>query len=488
MASPKAVYLIHDNTSPGFEFAGFTDRDISISEAPQPEHGIPSTAFFYGNTVLQSFEPIGRRSFTFQFDGTSVALFGRLRRLFTPIDDNSVRLDDNVPLAEWRIDEREPQNFTLSTDVVRGIRRNGQWFTSPTLPDGAHTVSFDFFEHPTHPPNLFLDFAVTTSGNLERYDEETRIVVDDNIVSEISYSGGWEQRTLGLDIDLNFLERPFHNGTHRTSTVGDNFSFRFSGSSISIYGCQSRAAAGSLDVTYTIDNLTPEVRSLRVPQFLVQAPGEESIPEKPNWLLYERTGLEPGEHVITANLTHIENQIWIVDYLVYAPSFPDLASKPTLTVSGTPPSSAFTIPPNDSTVGSSVGGQGKQVSVIVGGIIGALAFVAVLALLATYIIRKRRKSNSYNQPDLGAQVLSLPVTIPTLITTGSYTGTYPGLKSTSSAQVGGASPLSEQAISPVGTNAIVGSNKGDDSHSPPRRISVQTMHTQPPPAYSATPL
>ena len=116
--------------------------------------------------------------------------------------------------------------MTQSTDVQLNARRRqlGQWFTTPTLPDGEHTVEFQF-------PNSIgeIDYAVVTGGDLEQYTDQTVIIVDDDAPSEILYFGTWNKRTV-FDIERDRQHNlPFQNATRITDTVGSGFTFRFSG-------------------------------------------------------------------------------------------------------------------------------------------------------------------------------------------------------------------------------------------------------------------
>jgi len=96
-----------------------------------------------------------------------------------------------------------------------------QWFTTPTLPDGKHTITM------TNLYTIAIDYAVIKVGNQTSLNGQTVIVDDDS--SLIQYSGQWSRSTNKF-IPVNLQSgRPYGNLTHRTSNPGDTFAFRFSG-------------------------------------------------------------------------------------------------------------------------------------------------------------------------------------------------------------------------------------------------------------------
>jgi hypothetical protein len=96
-----------------------------------------------------------------------------------------------------------------------------QWFTTPTLSDGKHTITVS---------NLYgtaIDYAVVKVGNNTSLSGQTVIIDDDS--SLIQYSGQWSRNTnefIPASLPTGY---PYANVTHRSSNPGDTFTFQFSG-------------------------------------------------------------------------------------------------------------------------------------------------------------------------------------------------------------------------------------------------------------------
>ncbi|TFK19548.1 hypothetical protein FA15DRAFT_601289, partial [Coprinopsis marcescibilis] len=262
-----------------------------------------------------------------------------------------------------------------------------QWFTTPTLPDGHHTIEFQF-----QYGRAEIDYAVVTSGQSLQYDDHTTIIVDDDTPSEIYYFGEWYNRRIGFEIagSLGFRYNfPFQNGTHDTTSVGSGFRFRFSGTSLRIYGFTRMETGGSFDLTYTLDNDDPKTRSHSIPPvsdvyrtMLNPENADMLLDWFPNWLLAEYHSLDPGEHTITVNLTRLDGpQTFSFDYLTYTPSFPSLASKPVYSLED------LALVPSSS---KDAHRQGNA-PVIVGSVVGGLAFIALLLGIGYFVWRRKIK-------------------------------------------------------------------------------------------------
>lgn len=91
-----------------------------------------------------------------------------------------------------------------------------QWWQSPTLDDGTHTIQLDGLTR------TVLDFAAVTVKTAS-LNVGQQIIVDDNDASMV-YSENW-MPSRGEPASL-----PFHNSTHRSNTVRSSVSFKFTGS------------------------------------------------------------------------------------------------------------------------------------------------------------------------------------------------------------------------------------------------------------------
>ncbi|TFK29117.1 hypothetical protein FA15DRAFT_752905 [Coprinopsis marcescibilis] len=384
MSTADAVLLIHDSSSPIFEYRESEPLEVGRNwtfEEQNPEREAQrydnTTSYIYG-----SVEAAKPSSLALSFQGTSVSLFG-------PNWEAETSSDDTLFGISWRIDgSLNWRNITTNGDLPFDVRASGQWFTSPTLSDAFHRLEIEFRGF----VRVDLDYAVVTGGTLDRYNNQTAIIVDDNQLSEIFYFGSWRFATIGLEIDPSRLWHfPFQNGTHRTATVGSGFRFKFSGTAIRIYGVKDRERGGALSLDFTLDNGPPETKKYDITP-LNGSQGTAlpifAVPQFPNWLMAEFTGLAPGEHTLTANLTSIDNiKELIFDYVVYTPDFPNLGSKPKYDVSLLDP--AF----DKQESGSGGGNLGSRtIGAIVGGVLGAVALIAILFLVWSWRRRSKRRA------------------------------------------------------------------------------------------------
>jgi len=97
----------------------------------------------------------------------------------------------------------------------------GQWFQSPKLVDGFHTISANCSN------GTNLDFAIVNVGTQTNLTASTIIV--DNESPSIFYSGHWSRNTNKFNSTTDLGGYPYGNSTHRSSTPGDTFTFRFTG-------------------------------------------------------------------------------------------------------------------------------------------------------------------------------------------------------------------------------------------------------------------
>ncbi|TFK29119.1 hypothetical protein FA15DRAFT_691335 [Coprinopsis marcescibilis] len=205
-----------------------------------------------------------------------------------------------------------------------------------------------------------VDFSVVTGGNQDRYNDQTTIVVDDNYLSEIFYFGPWAQKTIGFDASPSMVQHlPFR-------------------SVVRIELQQWGADSGSSSQPRT---------SKMYPQHLSD--------NTQNLLLVEFTGLDPGEHTLTANLTSIDNQEFIFDHVTYTPAFPNLSAKPSFDVSLLDPA----LDNRDRQPAAPVGA-------IVGGVLAGLALVLAVLAFGFWIWKgrgrvSRRAGELNNNTDRG---------------------------------------------------------------------------------------
>ena len=119
-----------------------------------------------------------------------------------------------------------------------------------------------------------------------------------------------------------------------------------------------------------------------------QSDGTNPIEEEPNFKIVDTGYLAAGNHTVALTLTDCVNQTLVLDYKLYTPSFNTLASMPNLTASN--PSSTGQTSPTASSSGSK-----SHVGAIAGGVVGGVAFIAILIALVFFWLRRRRPKADY---------------------------------------------------------------------------------------------
>ncbi|KAJ3886875.1 hypothetical protein GG344DRAFT_69301 [Lentinula edodes] len=277
--------------------------------------------------------------------------------ILVPFQGNTPSSSDSPTWFLVGIDLNSPYNVSFPNPGI--LQSYTQWYQTPTLPDGLHTVNLSSIV-------VNLDYAIITAGPTTPLSGST-IVVDDES-PEIVYNGnGWKTSDSEIDIGGSWVNGPpLGNTTHRTSNVGNGFSFQFAGSNISVYGVFEWTATGSVGVDFTLDGVTTS-SSLFVP---VGTP--ISHPEIPNYLHFSSGTLKTGNHTLIMSITESDgNQSFVLDYLTYEPSFSSLVEKPNFTSPASPVSSGSEISPSASNTGSPVAMTHKRnIRAILGGAIG----------------------------------------------------------------------------------------------------------------------
>jgi hypothetical protein len=141
--------------------------------------------------------------------GTSIAFIGNTPPLFAAESQS----------ATVSIDGGQPYNITYGDPKPPSYT---QWYMSPTLAEGSHTISVGQLD------GTAVDFALISVGPETSLSGKTIFVDDTN--SAIQYSGQWSVNTDKFSAGTLPDGFPAGNSTHRSITPGDTFTFRFSGS------------------------------------------------------------------------------------------------------------------------------------------------------------------------------------------------------------------------------------------------------------------
>lgn len=186
-------------------------------------------------------------------------------------------------------------------------------------------------------------------------------------------------------------------------------SFNSLGTSVSIYGIFDWGLMGRLGVTYNLDG-----SSVQRSYVVTEDSKERTTGEWSNFVYFSKQGLSNGPHILVVSITETLGLKYMLDYITYVPSFPNLSSRPDLSnltipdTSGTPnPVPTFT--PSGANLPAGSGSNANRgetpVGAIVGGVIGSLALLFFLFVFLWFrrniqYISKFSHLSSNESPDL----------------------------------------------------------------------------------------
>ncbi|KAK0489468.1 hypothetical protein IW261DRAFT_1325920, partial [Armillaria novae-zelandiae] len=242
-----------------------------------------------------------------------------------------------------------------------------QWYMSPMLEEGAHTITL------TEMDGTDVDYALIGVGN------QTNILGKDILVDSISdrivWTGDWQTNTSTLIHASNFhiVNYPLGNSTKDSRTVGDSFSFKFSGTTVSVFGIQRNSINGSISTDFKIDGGKATTFSTTSASL-----GSDLA----NTMLFSSQILDFGIHILVMNITTVTgDQSLKLDYITYSnrKSDTNASSSPSGSSaslsSSNQPSSSNTSDPTPKATNS------KRIVGIVGGGITLLLIIAGVLLL-----------------------------------------------------------------------------------------------------------
>ncbi|KAG6810222.1 hypothetical protein H0H92_010034 [Tricholoma furcatifolium] len=308
-----------------------------------------------------------------------------------------------------------------------------QWYQSPQLSDGQHIINI------TQIAGTSVDYMVISAGPNTPLAGE-RLIVDDGD-NDITYSGTWERQEGRYTSSTNpHSGFPHGNATYQSGTAGSSAIFVFSGNDVGVYSVFNFSHIGWVTVQYTIDGNSETVtHAVTTSTSQYQA----GVLQQENTLLWQSDdSLTLGNHQLTIEIVDSDGQTnYVLDYILYTPSFETLASKPDLTPTGASTSGSSASKTSGSTISTVVssgapGGstnsltqsvgyvtvssgvvetifpaassntntssttKSTPVGAIAGGVVGGIAVLAILALVSLFLCRKRSKQRSSISPTL----------------------------------------------------------------------------------------
>ncbi|KAF8878219.1 hypothetical protein BD779DRAFT_1789325 [Infundibulicybe gibba] len=335
--------------------------------------------WYNGSLIWPGFAIMGNKaietgvygSLSYTFHGTSIAFVGNTHR------------SNNSRITLVTIDGNSPYNTSYDNPISQNYQ---QWYQSPHLDDGVHTIQMDNIAAPS------VDIVVISAGPNTPLSGQTVIVDDDD--PSIIYSGNWKRNSSSFITSDDAGGLPFHNGTHQSTTPGDTASIHFTGNSVAVYGIYSWVTLGSMSVTYTLDN-SSSTKTYKVTPSSPDFVNKEF--QQQNFQFFSEDSLAPGNHTLSINITEIDNMIFVMDYLTYSPSFNFLTTKSNIT--GTPTTPAPSTSPstslltNSSSSTSTPSKSEPSKNGVVGGIVGGVAGAIVALVFAFFIVYKRGRGN-----------------------------------------------------------------------------------------------
>ncbi|KAK0244216.1 hypothetical protein EDD85DRAFT_945532 [Armillaria nabsnona] len=259
---------------------------------------------------------------------------------------------------------RYGQDYTVNLDSAGALIEYGNGiYTSGPLSDGEHTVVYAIGRADLYPAFDYLTVEAGSSTQMKG-----RTVIVDDYDPDLAFSGNWSRVAI-YPTEFDYSSGTYQSTAHWSNTAGDTFSYQFHGSSVAVFGIISNTtdADGSIVLSYSVDSekatttvsLTNDTtRSVPMAQlFSVDVPD--------------------GLHTLVVNVTFVLNLRQIgIDFVTYNASFESIDSIPS-----SPSASATPVSATSSSKTMNVGA-------IVGGVVGGIAFVALLALFL-YILKKR---------------------------------------------------------------------------------------------------
>ncbi|KAF8530515.1 hypothetical protein BU17DRAFT_79291 [Hysterangium stoloniferum] len=289
---------------------------------------------------------------TINFVGSSVSLFGALRNNH---GNFTVNLDQDAP-------------FTGSSFATVDIFQQ-PLFEAPNLTYASHQLTFTNVPLSTNLSVTGLDFVTIQRQIGEPSDQAFQVTLDDSDTSSsIVYTpGAWSPIS---------ATSAFQATLHQTTVAQAQVTILFQGCCIEIYGQYANA-----QYTVTLDNKAP------VPFQGLDLDLTSDL-QDPQTLLYLMDGLSEDTHNVTLTNTNANpKRPFFFDYAVVRST----KNFSNTTGSGTGGSGNTTAAGGSGNTSATSNKTATPIAPIVGGIVGGLLVLAILATAAFLVVRRRRR-------------------------------------------------------------------------------------------------
>ncbi|KAJ7052759.1 hypothetical protein C8F01DRAFT_1090404 [Mycena amicta] len=396
MTDAGAITIIVDDA----DFLDSSWRTMPLSQGVYPSR--------YNNTnVVFDLKSVSVDASFDNFDGASVQLYG----IAPPPDFNQkffIAPTPESPSYGWPV---APEYSDYHAPQYGGLQ-----YTSPPNANLSNLVL-------AQAVGFALDYAVVAVYPTTELFGKTIIVDDASASSALIWRGSWtvdNNFTLPVGCSLPFNATsdpaeiqftahmaPHANTTHASQTVGDEFEFGFTGTSISVYGITPSDPFSGLPwllrMSFTLDAAEP---------IMVNITSQEFVYEQPHVVYFNASSIPAGNHSLVGRIVDVVGSTLPrarIDYITYNPSFASQAEMPVL-----PPFAST--PTSSSDEGSSSGdsAKAKRTSAAVGAA-GAIVLCGLAIVLVVYM--RRRQTRRRNRT---LQQVYEPFSESSLSATGSY--------------------------------------------------------------------
>ncbi|KAJ7784535.1 hypothetical protein B0H16DRAFT_301472 [Mycena metata] len=264
----------------------------------------------------------------------------------------------------WVSASQTNSNYSVKIDDGPFIPQSGfGYFESPVLDDGQHTIVYGASATDVFPA---FDYLTVTASSTTQLLGRT-VIVDDADITQ--YSGQWSTQLL-TPLALSRPSAIYKNTTHWSRTVGDSFTFQFTGNSVAVYVVipnSNDTATANSTISYSVDGVST----------VVPLPSASTQVDVMTELFH--ADVAAGTHALVFNVTQLApTHVFGVDFVLYN-STVDIA------------------PPEGSTVQDPLARHTNHTRIIVGATIGSIAGLVLLGFLVCLYKRSRsRKPRASN--------------------------------------------------------------------------------------------